>query len=74
MGNKVQKFIDEFNNMPIPNSSNLKDATNQLNSAILRTIDKITPKEVKITSRIRKPWYDGHLKHQRQIVKNRERK
>ena len=38
--NKVQEFLDEFNNMPILNSSNLKDATNQLNSEILRTIEK----------------------------------
>ena len=45
--NKVQEFIDEFNNMPILNSSNLKDATNQLSSEILRTIDKIAPKQVK---------------------------
>ena len=73
--NKVQEFIDEFINMPLLNSTNLKDATNQLNSEILRTIDKIAPKEVKkITSRIRKPWYNVDLKHQRQIVKNRERK
>ena len=42
--------------MPILNSTNLKDATNQLNSEILRTIDKIAPKQVKeITLRIRKP-------------------
>ena len=61
--------------MPILNSTNLKDATNQLNSEILRTIDKITLKQVKkITSRIRKPWNNVDLKHQRQIVKNRERK
>ena len=53
---KVQEFIDEVNNMPILNSSNLKDATNQLNSAILRTIDKIAPKQVKKnTSRIKNP-------------------
>ena len=44
MDNKVQEFINEFNNMPILNSSNLKDATNQLTSEILRTIDKIAPK------------------------------
>ena len=75
MDNKEKEFIDEFSNMPILNSSNLKDATNQLNSEILRTIDKIAPKQVKkITSRIRKPWYDDNLMHQRQIVKNRERK
>ena len=54
--NKVQEFIDEFNNIPILNFSNLNDATNQINSEILRTIDKITPKQVKkITSRVRKP-------------------
>ena len=75
MDNKIQKFIDEFNNMLILNSSNLKDATNQLNSEILRTMDKITLKQVKkIPSRIRKTWYDDDLKQQRQIVKNRERK
>ena len=73
--NKIQEFIDEFNNMPLLNSTNLKDATNQLNSEILRTMDKIAPKQVKkITSRVRKSWYDVDLKHQRQIVKNRERK
>ena len=55
--NKVQKFIDEFNNTPILNTSNLPDATNQLNSEILRTIDKIAPQQFKkITSRIKKPW------------------
>ena len=54
--NKVQEFIDEFNSMPILNSTNLKDATNQLNSEILRTIDKIAPKQVKkISSRIKNP-------------------
>ena len=47
MDNKIQEFIVEFNNMPILNSSDLKDATNQLNSEILRTIDKIIPKQVK---------------------------
>ena len=73
--NKVQEFINQFNNMPILNSSNLKDATNQLNSEILRTLDKIAPKQIKkIISRIRKPWYDDDLKHQRKIVKNRERR
>ena len=73
--NKVQEFMDEFNNIPILNSSNLNDATNQLNSEILRTIDKIAPQQVKkITLRIRKPWYDSDLKHQRHIVINRERK
>ena len=73
--NKVQQFIDEFNNTPILNTSNLIDATNQLNSEILRTMDKIAPQQFKkITSRIKKPWYDNDLKHQRQIVKNRERK
>ena len=73
--NEIQEFIDEFNNMPILNSTNLKDATNQFNSEILRTIDKIAPKQVKkITLRIRKPWYDVDLKDQRQIVKSRERK
>ena len=72
MDNKIQEFIDEFNNMPILNSSNPKDATNQLNLVILRTMDKIAPKQVKkITSRIRKPWYDDDLKQQRQIVKYR---
>ena len=55
MDNKIQEFINEFNNMQILNSSHLKDATNQLDSEILRTIDKIAPKQVrKITSRIRK--------------------
>ena len=73
--NKVQQFIDEFNNTPILNTSNLIDATNQLNSEILRTMDKIAQQQFKkITSRIKKPWYDNDLKHQRQIVKNRERK
>ena len=72
---KVQEFMDEFNNIPILNCSNLNDATNQLNSEVLRTIDKIVPQQVKkITSRIRKPWYDVNLKHQRHIMKNRERK
>ena len=61
--------------MPILNFSNLKDATDQLNTEILQTIDKITPKQVKkITSRIRKPWYDDDLKQKRQVVKNKERK
>ena len=56
--------------MLILNSSNLKDTTNQLNSEILRTIDKITPKQVKeITLRVRKLWYNVNLRHQRQIVK-----
>ena len=72
--NKVQQFIDEFNNTPILNTSNLNDATNQLNSEILRTMDKIAPQLKKITSRIKKPWCNNDLKHQRQIVKNRERK
>ena len=73
--NKVQQFIDEFNNTPILNTSNLIDATNQLNSEILRTMDKIAPQQLKsITSRIKKPWYNNDLKHQRQIMKNRERK
>ena len=73
--NKMQEFIDEFHNLPILDSTNLKDATNQLNSEILRTIDKIAPKQVeKITSRIRKSWYNADIKHQRQIVKKRERK
>ena len=30
-GNKVQEFIEEFNNMPLLNSSSFKDATDQLN-------------------------------------------
>ena len=52
---KVQQFIDEFNNIPILNSSNLNDATNQLNSEMLRTMDKIAPLQFKkITSRIKK--------------------
>ena len=73
--NKVQQFIDEFNNTPILNTSNLTDATNQLNPEILRTMDKIALQQFKkITSRVKKPWYDNDLKHQRQIVKNRERK
>ena len=73
--NKVQEFMNEFNNIPILNSSNLNDATNQLNFEIIQTIDKIAPQQVKkITSRIRKPWYDVDLKQQRDIVKNRERK
>ena len=75
MDNRIQEFIAEFNNMPILNSSNLEVATDQLNTEILRTMDKITPKQVKkINSRIRKPWYDDDLKQQRQIVKNGERK
>ena len=50
--------------MPILNSSNFDDATNQLNSKLLRTINKIEPEKVKkITLRIRKPWYDVDLKH-----------
>ena len=73
--NKVQQFIDEFNNTPILNTSNLIDATNQLNSEILGTMDKIAQQQFKkITSKIKKPWYGNDLKHQRQIVKNRERK
>ena len=72
---KVQEFIDEFNDMPILKSSNLDDATNQVNSELIRTIDKIAPEQVqKITLRIRKPWYNVDLKHQRHMVKNRERK
>ena len=58
MDNKVQEFIEEFNNKPILNSSNFKDATNQLNTEIIRTMDKIAPNKLqvkKITSRIRKP-------------------
>ena len=66
MDDKVQEFTEEFNNMSILNSSNFKDATAQLNTEILRTMDKIAPKQVKkITSRIRKPWYDDDLKQQR---------
>ena len=62
--------MDELNNIPILNSSNLNDATNQLNSEILSTIDKTAQQQVnKITSRIRKPWYDVDLKQQRHIVK-----
>ena len=73
--NKVQEFIDEFNNMPILNSSNLKDATDQLNSEIFRTLDKIAPRPIKkITPRIRKPCHNDDLKHERKILKNRERK
>ena len=54
--NKVQQFIDEFNNTSILNTSNLTDATNQLNSEILRTMDKIVPQQFKkISSRIEKP-------------------
>ena len=71
--NKVQQFIEEFNNTAILNTSNLADTTNQLNSEILRTMDKIAPQQIKITSRIKKPWYNNNLKHQRQIVKNREK-
>ena len=68
--NKVQQFIEEFNNTAILNTSNLAGVTNQLNSEILRTMDKIAPQQIKkITSRIKKPWYDNDLKHQRQIVK-----
>ena len=38
-------------------------------------MDKIATQQIKkITSRIKKPWYDNNLKHQRQIVKSRERK
>ena len=37
---KVQEFTEEFNNMPILNSSNFKDVTDQLNTEILRTMDK----------------------------------
>ena len=45
--------MDEFNNIPILNSSNLNDAINQLNPEILKNIDKIAPQQVKkITSRI----------------------
>ena len=69
MDNKVQEFTEEFNNMPILNSSNVKNSTNQLNTEILRTMDKIAPKQVKkITSKIRKLWHDDDLKQQRQIV------
>ena len=54
--NNVQELMDEFNNIPILNSSNLNDATNQLNCEMLRTIDKIAPQQFKkITSRINKP-------------------
>ena len=61
--NRVQQFIDEFNNTPILNTSNLIDATNQFNSEILRTMDKIAPQRFKkITSRIKKPWYDNRSK------------
>ena len=36
---------------------------------------KIAPQQFKkIISRIKKPWYDNDLKHQMQIVINRERK
>ena len=35
--NKVQQFIEEFNNTATLNTSNLTDATNQLNSEILWT-------------------------------------
>ena len=63
MDNKAQKCIEEFNSMPILNSSNFKEATDQLNTEILRTMDKIAPKQAKkITSRIRKPCYDDDLK------------
>ena len=73
--NKVQHFIEEFNNTAILNTSNLTDVTNQLGSEILRTMDKIAPQQLKkMTSRIKKPWYNNDLKHQRQIVKSRERK
>ena len=73
--NKIQQFTKVFNNAAILNTNNLDEATNQLNSEILRTLDKIAPQQIKkITARIRKPWCDNDLKHQRQIVKNRERK
>ena len=64
--NKVQQFTNEFNNIPILNSSNLNNATNQLNSEMLRTMDKIALLQFKkITSRIKKTWYDTDLKHQK---------
>ena len=54
--NKLQEFMYEFNNIPILNSNNLNDATNQLNSEMLRTMDKIAPQQFKkITSRIKNP-------------------
>ena len=54
--NKVQQFIEEFNNTATLNTNNLADATNQFISEILRTLDKIAPQQIKkITSRIKKP-------------------
>ena len=38
--NKVQQFTEVFNNTAILNTSNLADANNQLNSEILRTLEK----------------------------------
>ena len=61
--------------MSMVNSSNLKDATDQLHTDILWTMDKIVSKQVKkITSGIRKPWYDHDLKQKRQIVKKQGKK
>ena len=54
--NKVQQFTEVFNSTAILNTSNLADATNQLNSEILMTLDKIAPQQIKkITSRKRNP-------------------
>ena len=73
--NKIQQFTEVFNNAAILNTSNLTEATNQLNSEILRTLDKIAPQQIKkITSRIKKPWYNNDPKHQRQIVKKQGKK
>ena len=71
----ASQFINEFNNIPILESTTLDMATQQLNNKMLKTIEKIAPATTKtITGRHKKPWYDEDLKNQRRIMKNRERK
>ena len=65
-------FMNDINCEAI-NMTNIDEAIKTLNAELLRVLDKHAPlKERRVTERKKEPWYEGHIKQQKKVVRNRE--
>ena len=70
----MKEFQQSYNNQPILDATNLKDAINQLNDQMLRNLNKVALMKKRSMKKAPKSWFNKDLLDQRKTVKSRARK
>ena len=72
--NKLREFEHDLNFSEVFQATDLESAVCSYETELINKFNKHFPEvQKRVTDRLKVPWYDNRLKHQKQIVRNRER-